>query len=575
VHPAAVESVSWLTCRPNLLSGLFTLFTCLAAIRYARQGRIRFLGLTGVVFALALLSKEDAIVALPVACLLALHTGRWRRTATIATVMVGVVILCLAVRALLGIGLPRGSHAEVLATGPLAVITRFAHHLELLFLPHIDTTASVVRGAGVLGLAVVVIVGLFGRYRWTLGIFAGAVMISLLPGVQSILDLLAGVRLIFIAYLFTAVLLGCLVANGLQHPRIIAASAGVLVLTFVAVSAEVLGRWIESGLDSERFAHELLALHDSVPPDETFFILDAPRNYRGVPTFEYRVSQVLRPPFTDRPRRVYLHQAEVVREVVQERSEGKGEAGALRILAWHPELGLIHAAVPAGRDEVIRSWHDRDLEAWHKTTEQDRVQLRSPDLEIAAMAVDRIVVEYDRPLPRPPILTVETTLAPEGLKPEVTGSRQTYTYHLGIFSFPSPVDRVNRLVLEVYGDSGQGTVRRIRFMRSPKRFDLLAALKRTRGGIVLRLRIPEPDPAWSRFRLELFSEVATIQRTTLDRSRFSGAPEGGIEWRKTFDLDYFRGLGIRRGRPFFFRIDASGEEGARRARSQVASVFVP
>lgn len=575
LHPAAVESVSWHSCRPNLLSGMFTLFTCLAAMRYARRGRIRHLCITGVVFALALFSKEDALVALPVACLLALHTGRLKRVVSIATVMVGIVILCLAVRALVGIGLPKGDHAEVLATGPIAVILRLVDHLELLFLPHIDTTSFAVRAAGVLGLTVVVIAGLCGRNRWTLGVLAGAITISLLPGVQSILDLLVGVRMIFTAYLFAAVLLGCLAANGLRYPRIIAASVGILVLTSVSVSTEVLGRWIDSGLDSERFSHELLALHDSVPPHETFLLVDAPFNYHGVPTFEYRVSHILLPPFTDHSRIVRLHQAEVAREVVQALSEGFGKAESLRILAWNPELGLVHAPVPAGRDKVIRSWGDRDLEAWHRTIEHGRIQLRSPDLEIAVMAIDRIVVECDRPLSRPPALTVETTLAPEGLRPEAVDSGSVYTFHLGVLSCPSPADRVTRLVLNVDGFPDQRTVRHIRFMRCPRRFELLVALTQIRDGIVLRLGIPEPDPAWRSFRLELFSEEASICSSTLGRNLFSGVPEGGIEWHKTFDLDYFRGLGVRSGRPFFFRMDASGEEGASRARSKVARVFVP
>jgi hypothetical protein len=69
------EAVLWYSALPELLVFAFTLAALLAWIQYCQTGRWRWYVAAGVAFALALLSKESAVVFVPLAVLLA----GWRR----------------------------------------------------------------------------------------------------------------------------------------------------------------------------------------------------------------------------------------------------------------------------------------------------------------------------------------------------------------------------------------------------------------------------------------------------------------------------------------------------------------
>jgi len=62
VHPAHTEAVSWVSCRGELLSGIFTLAAVLTFI-VSRRGRPRLVYVSYAAFFLGLLSKESAVVA--------------------------------------------------------------------------------------------------------------------------------------------------------------------------------------------------------------------------------------------------------------------------------------------------------------------------------------------------------------------------------------------------------------------------------------------------------------------------------------------------------------------------------
>jgi 4-amino-4-deoxy-L-arabinose transferase-like glycosyltransferase len=69
------EAVLWYSALPELLVFTFTIAALLAWIQYCQTGRWRWYVAAGVAFALALLSKESAVVFVPLAVLIA----GWRR----------------------------------------------------------------------------------------------------------------------------------------------------------------------------------------------------------------------------------------------------------------------------------------------------------------------------------------------------------------------------------------------------------------------------------------------------------------------------------------------------------------
>jgi len=68
VHPIQTESVTYISGRRDLLSGLFVLLGFYAFLRYREEGGWRWLGAAGLAYLLGLLSKEMAIT-LPLLCL--------------------------------------------------------------------------------------------------------------------------------------------------------------------------------------------------------------------------------------------------------------------------------------------------------------------------------------------------------------------------------------------------------------------------------------------------------------------------------------------------------------------------
>jgi tetratricopeptide (TPR) repeat protein len=62
VHPAHAESVAWISGAPDPLMALFALSSFFFYVRYRKSGRGFLLGLSAVLFFIALLSKETAVV---------------------------------------------------------------------------------------------------------------------------------------------------------------------------------------------------------------------------------------------------------------------------------------------------------------------------------------------------------------------------------------------------------------------------------------------------------------------------------------------------------------------------------
>lgn len=117
VHPMNVESIAWLSARSTGLFTLFYLLALLTYLRYLREGyKLKYLGLTGIYFLLALFSKSMA-ATLPMLLFVmdAWHHRRFNRKAVLEKLpffVLSVVFGLISIRAAASFG-----HIEVLEAG--------------------------------------------------------------------------------------------------------------------------------------------------------------------------------------------------------------------------------------------------------------------------------------------------------------------------------------------------------------------------------------------------------------------------------------------------------------------------
>ncbi len=198
LHPANVESASYLSARSSVLAGLFTLLAVYAWIRHLEApGRPRgwyalMLGATG----LALGAKESAIV-IPILLWLTADRGaaahpewprrRLRETLLLLLPVVGLVAVYAAVRAVVA---PHwGPGAVGMGEALAAFVGAVGGHLSLLLAPvglSVDHgVPAVFTGAWVVSLAALAGLGVLVVIAWTrsplVALFGAWIALALLP----------------------------------------------------------------------------------------------------------------------------------------------------------------------------------------------------------------------------------------------------------------------------------------------------------------------------------------------------------------------------------------------------------
>jgi protein O-mannosyl-transferase len=129
VNPLFVQAVAWAPSRGDLLVGLFGLVSLAAFIRYARSGKIKFLAIHLISFALAMFSKETAVL-LPVAFLsFYLFVEKEHKTG-----IRGLIIPVVGYAAVIGSYLLlRGMVVKISATPQEFGIIPLVHNLRTIF----------------------------------------------------------------------------------------------------------------------------------------------------------------------------------------------------------------------------------------------------------------------------------------------------------------------------------------------------------------------------------------------------------------------------------------------------------
>jgi protein O-mannosyl-transferase len=169
VHPLNTQAVSWIAGRNELLFGAFTLTAMIALIRWMQTRRVWWLAVHVCAFALALFSKETAVLIPVIATLYAVlwrHGTRqshsqtrraWTATAMLIVGygMVGAIWFTLREQALSGAPATAVAVTEAAANTPqlLVHLGKLLAPIQLNVMPGIDRSALLL---GVLGVLVCV-----------------------------------------------------------------------------------------------------------------------------------------------------------------------------------------------------------------------------------------------------------------------------------------------------------------------------------------------------------------------------------------------------------------------------------
>lgn len=138
LHPAAVEPVSLVMARSDVVAFSASLWSLCGLQRYLHEGRARWLLVQAALLSVALLSKEVAVASLaPLAALLWSSTPRGERLrrAWVLAPSLGVLALYLGARALVLTGVP----APALETAPVRLFVGAAAYARALFPFQLET----------------------------------------------------------------------------------------------------------------------------------------------------------------------------------------------------------------------------------------------------------------------------------------------------------------------------------------------------------------------------------------------------------------------------------------------------
>jgi protein O-mannosyl-transferase len=191
-HPLFAQAVSWIPARGDLLLGLFGILSVIALVLFAKRCNWLFLGLNAAAFALAMLSKENAVV-LPLIYACYLFSGEGKSVSPMQRmVSAGVWVLLAALfvidRSMVMGSLARGNEfgLSVLATSLPVIpelLSRFFLPVGLAVMPGFDTATTIL---GLVVLCALVILTLVSRgRRWGLVLVGAVWFLSLsIPGMM-------------------------------------------------------------------------------------------------------------------------------------------------------------------------------------------------------------------------------------------------------------------------------------------------------------------------------------------------------------------------------------------------------
>lgn len=322
LHPSHTEAVSWISGRADLLATLFCLAALLAYVFHIEKGRTRYLLLSLIFFALALLSKESAaslpLILFAVGSYYGAGDGR-RRAALMRALKTSALFFTLLLffvvlrRASLGGWLggygadqhlnfsPGWIRDRFLQASIRSVLPSFPVELSQVLLKPLKSTAFILFAIASVCLIALLLrrrrqlldkVGRRTQNRLVL-FFVAAFVFSLLPVINlriSPLDT-QGERFIYWPSVFASMLsvyLAFILLRGRRWRLVLL----LCVLVLYSVSLYRTNQtWREAAELSRSISRELA---HSASNERRLIVINAPDNLRGVPVFHNGLEEALR-----------------------------------------------------------------------------------------------------------------------------------------------------------------------------------------------------------------------------------------------------------------------------------------
>jgi hypothetical protein len=322
LHPSHTEAVSWISGRADLLATLFSLAALLACVFYIESGRARYLLVSLLSFAFALLSKESAaslpLIIFALSIYLSAETGERVKTAFVAAIKTSALFFLLLLlfvvvrREALGHWLggygaeqhlnfsPGWIRDRFLQASLRALVPAMPPELSAILLKPLKSTAFILVTLGFIALVVLLLrlrrrsedKAARSRQNRLALLLLAAFVLSLLPVMNLRLSLFdtQGERFIYWPSVFSVLLithLGFILISGGKRRILLA----LCLIAFYSVSLHGTNqRWSEAAGASRRLTDELAS---GAPSEPSLIVINAPDNLRGVPIFHNGLQEAL------------------------------------------------------------------------------------------------------------------------------------------------------------------------------------------------------------------------------------------------------------------------------------------
>ncbi|HEX8177651.1 MAG TPA: glycosyltransferase family 39 protein [Pyrinomonadaceae bacterium] len=322
LHPSHTEAVSWISGRADLLATLFSLAALLACVFYMENSRARYLLVSLLSFALALLSKESAaslpFIILAVGVYIAAATGGRGKRAfaramkTSALFFLLLLLFVVVRRAALGAWLggygaeqhlnfsPGWIRDRFLQASLRALVPAMPPGLSDILLKPLKSTAFILVALGFVALVVILLrrrrlseeKAARSRQNRLALLLVVSFVLSLLPVINLRLSLFdtQGERFVYWPSVFAVLLIAhlCFILIKGRKWRLLLA---LCLIAFYSVSLHVTNqRWSEASQLSRRLKDELATGASS---EQSLIVINAPDNLRGVPVFHNGLQEAL------------------------------------------------------------------------------------------------------------------------------------------------------------------------------------------------------------------------------------------------------------------------------------------